>query len=86
MTSNPRPKRRGYLEPPLLWQPTGGRDDEDAVCHASGHELGDHEAGLYRFSEACAISQEEPDAAHGESSHDGDELVGLDAEPSRLHS
>ena len=56
------------------------------MCHASGHELGDHEAGLYRFSEACPISQEEPDAAHGESPHDGDELVGLDAEPSRLHS
>ena len=56
------------------------------MCHAPGHELRDHEAGLYRFSKAYAISQEEPDAAHVESPHDGDELVGLDAEPSRLHS
>jgi hypothetical protein len=45
----PQAKALGHLEPPLLQQRTGGGDDEDAVCHAPRHELGYHEAGLYRL-------------------------------------
>lgn len=56
------------------------------MCHPPRHELGDHEAGLYRFSEAYAIPTKEPDAARVKGAYHGYELVGLNAETCRLHS
>src|SRR5690606_37072485 len=73
-----------HLLAPLAHQRARGRDDQDAARATASDQLGHHEAGLDRLSETDAVREHQADAAHPQSAHHGDQLIGRDGEATRL--